>query len=158
MKWCKDTVSKCNPGLKTLGELWISFESLILNYPFKVWYTIEQPFWGKIQKLTSLFQRGKFCLWPSLSASWSILVLQQSSTSESNFINHERILQLNVVKISLTRVTLYHYTYFPFLRSLFFCWTTENSPPLIFIQDLRVYWWVWQAPLSKCLNLGKNFR
>ena len=87
-----------------------------------------QPFWGKIQKLTLLFQRGKFCLWPSLSASWPILVLQQSSTSEFNSINHERILRLNVVKISLTRVTLYHYTYFPFLCSLFLSWTKQNSP------------------------------
>ena len=36
MKWCKDTVTKCHPGLKTLGELGISFDSLILNHPFKV--------------------------------------------------------------------------------------------------------------------------
>ena len=39
MKWCKDAVSKYNPGLKTLGELWILFDSLILNHPFKVWNT-----------------------------------------------------------------------------------------------------------------------
>ena len=36
MKWCKDTVTKYHPGLKTLGELGISFDSLILNHPFKV--------------------------------------------------------------------------------------------------------------------------
>ena len=116
---------KYHPGLKTLGELWISFDSLILNHPLRC---DTQPFWGKIQKLAPLFQRGKFCLWPSLLASWSISALRQSSTSEFKCINLERILQLSVVKISLTRVTLYHYTYFPFLCSLFLYWRKQNSP------------------------------